>query len=101
MKEAELRKHATCALCRNPILASGLPLFWRVTIERFGIDMQAVQRQDGLGVFMGHAGIAAIMGPDEEMATPMMPPVALAVCETCAVQSELPVAVLAEIGERT
>lgn len=101
MKEAELRKHATCALCRNAILSSGLPLFWRVTVERFGVDMRAVRRQDGLIAFMGHAGVAAVMGPDEEMATPMMPPVVLAVCETCAVQSELPLAVLAEIGERT
>lgn len=27
MKEAELRKHATCDLCRRRILESGLPLF--------------------------------------------------------------------------
>jgi hypothetical protein len=101
MKEAELRQHARCSLCRNPILSSGLPLFWRVTVERFGLDMQAVRRQDGLGAFLGHAGLAAVMGPDEDMATPMMPPVVLAVCETCAGQSELPIAVLAEIGERT
>jgi hypothetical protein len=41
LKESELRKHAVCSLCKKKILANGLPFFWRVKIERFGL-MHAV-----------------------------------------------------------
>ena len=40
MKEKELRKHTTCSLCRGKIMAGGIPLFYRVTIERFGVRTQ-------------------------------------------------------------
>ncbi len=52
MKEKELRKHATCAMCGNKVLASGLPLFWRVTVERFGVDLKAVSRQQGYSMML-------------------------------------------------
>lgn len=87
MKEAELRKHATCSLCLQPILASGLPLFYRVTIEHFGVDLGAVRRQ------AGHAGLAAAMGPDEDMAKPIGEPVVLTVCEPCSINKQWPVAI--------
>jgi hypothetical protein len=96
MKEAELRKHATCALCGNKVLAAGMPLFWRVTVERFGIDMQAARRQQGLGLMLGGA-LAMHMGPDEDMAKPMMDAVMLTVCESCALDRHC-VAALAEVG---
>lgn len=83
MKETELRKHATCSLCGSKVMAGGLPLFWRVTVERFGIDIQAATRQQGLTMTLGHAGLAAVMGPDEDMAKPMMDAVTLTVCEAC------------------
>jgi hypothetical protein len=85
MKEAELRKHATCDLCNQQIGHTGLPLFWRVTVERFGIDMHAVRRQTGLGMQIG-AALAAVMGPDESMAQALMGPVVLTACETCAME---------------
>lgn len=97
MKEAELRTHATCSLCRNPIGHTRLPLFWKVTIERFGIDLQAVQRQHGLGLMIG-APLAAVMGPDETMARPVMEPKVLTVCETCACERGLPIAALSEVA---
>lgn len=43
----------------------------------------------------GHGGIAAVMGPDEEMTVPLMDPVRLTVCETCCTKSTC-VAALAE-----
>lgn len=98
MKEAELRKHARCSLCAQPIGHSALPLFWRVTVERFGIDMNAVRRQAGLGVMLGSATLAGVMGADEDMAQSMMAPVVLTVCEHCAVERDLPVAALAEVS---
>ncbi|MGE4078916.1 MAG: DUF2303 family protein [Reyranella sp.] len=38
MKEGELRRFATCSMCGKPIGHTGVPLFSRVTIERFGVD---------------------------------------------------------------
>lgn len=84
MKEHELRRNSTCSLCNRKIGESGLPLFWRITVERFGIDMRAVRRQDGLTAFIGSASIAAVMGPDEDLAQPLMQPTELTVCEPCA-----------------
>lgn len=95
MKERELRKHAICSLCDKKIGHTGVPLFWRVTVERFGIDLQAVQRQQGLGLMLGGL-LAQAMGPDEELASPVMEPTVLTVCEACAVNRSLPVAALAE-----
>lgn len=101
MKERELRQHATCSLCRQKIGHTGLPLFWTVKIEHFGIDAAAVQRQQGLAMMLGGNGALALaMGPDEEMTMPMMDPVTLTVCERCAVSGDLPVAALAEVGEQ-
>ena len=83
MHETELRKSATCALCGRLVGETGLPLFWRVRIERYGIDLAAVQRQTGLALLLGNSALALAMGPDEEMTTPLMEPVMLTVCEKC------------------
>ena len=88
MKEAELRKYATCSLCHCKILQAGIPLFWRVTIERFGIDLRAMQRQIGLGMML-NPQLAMVMGPDEDLAGPMMDKVVLTVCEECACSREI------------
>lgn len=89
MKEKELRAHATCSLCRKKIGESDLPLFYRLTIERFGVKLDAVRRQAGLEMLLnGHVGLAQIMGPDEEMAMPLMEKLTLVVCETCSMQQE-------------
>lgn len=103
MKERELRDHATCSLCREKILspaaAGGLPLFWRVTVERFGVDLRAVERQQGLTMLLGgNATIAAAMGPDEEMTQPLMEPLVLTICERCGTAKDYPVAALVEVG---
>ena len=100
MKESELRKHTDCSLCGKKVLASGLPLFWRVKIERFGIKMNAVSRQQGLTMMLGgHALLAQIMGADEDMAEPVMDAVTLTICENCACNNQHVVAGLAEMGK--
>lgn len=96
MKEKELRAHLTCSMCNSKVLSGGLPLFWRVTVERFGIDMNACQRQQGLGMMLG-APLASIMGPDEDLATPVMNPKTITVCESCAVDRHMPVAALTSV----
>ena len=99
MKEHELRKHANCSVCGNKILASGLPLFWRVTVERFCVDLRALSRQQGLTMLLnGRAAIAAAMGPDEDMAQPAMEPTIITMCEKCAME-ETCIAFLAELHQ--
>lgn len=99
MKRAELLKHATCNLCGKPVGHTGIPLFWKVTVERFGVDLRAVQRQDALGTFVGSQILGAVMGPDEDLAKPMMDKPAIAtVCEACGTGKQTMVAILAEVG---
>lgn len=95
MNAAELRQHSRCGLCSKPVLATGLPLFWRVTVERFGVDLAACKRQDGLAAMLGSNQLAQVMGPGEEVAKPMGPPVVTTVCETCALQASY----VAQLGE--
>lgn len=86
MKERELRRHAICSLCREKILAGGLPLFWTVKLERYGVRLDAVHRQAGLAAFLGGAFLAQSMGPDEDMAERLVDSPVLTVCERCSIQ---------------
>lgn len=89
MKERKLRKHATCSLCMQKIGATGLPLFYRVTLERFGLRLDAIRRQAGLEMSLnGHVALAQAMGPNEEIAVPMMETLVLVVCEPCSTSLE-------------
>lgn len=99
MKEAELRQHATCNLCDKKIGHTGVPLFWRVKVERFGLDIRACDRLMGMTQFFGgHAGLASIMGANEDLAKPVMEPQTITVCETCATGRSLPIAAMISEG---
>ena len=99
MKLSEIKK---CAVCGKGVMHTGLPLFWRVRIDRFGIDKAAVDRRAGLEMFFGGglpgARLAGVMGPDEDIAKPVMDEVVLILCEDCACNDRRPVAVLAEMA---
>jgi hypothetical protein len=65
IKQHEIRK---CVLCGKGVAHAGHPLFYRITIEQFGLMKDAIQRQSGLEMMLGgHAKLANIMGPDEDM----------------------------------
>lgn len=100
MKEKELREVATCALCGKGIGHTGLPLFWRVRIQRYGLEADALKKQQGLTMMLGgNAVLAGIMGLDEDMAKKIFDR-EITVCETCASEPKLTcVAILAEKGE--
>ncbi len=95
MKENALREIVDCGICLKPSGFTGIPLFWRITIERFGVDMAAVQRQDGLAQMLGSSQLANIMGTDADMTKPMMDPVKVTICEDCIMKPAI-IAVLAE-----
>lgn len=92
MKQRDIKK---CAKCGKGVMHTGLPLFWRVTIERFGLNRDAIHRQAGLEMMIG-GQLAAVMGPDEDMASPITEPVKLILCEDCAM-IDYPVAAFAEL----
>jgi len=102
MREKELRLAAKCLLCRKPFGASGLPVFYRVRIERFAVDMAATRRQSGLEMMLGgHVALAQIMGPDDVMAKGLGA-VEFTVCETCSTdldRARLPIAALEELAQ--
>jgi hypothetical protein len=88
VKERELiEKHAVCSFCRNKIGHTGLPLFWRIRVERFGINMRALERQSGLAMMLQSTQIARAMGPDEDMTFAALD-VTLTACEACATDLE-------------
>jgi hypothetical protein len=98
MNEQELREHTVCALCRQKIGWTGLPLFWTATIARHGVKMDAVARQDGLATFLGNTTLARVMGPDEDLTTELMRHT-ITLCELCATSNPIPMAALAEASE--
>jgi hypothetical protein len=97
MKRNEIQ---SCAMCGKGVVHTGIPLFWTITIARFGIDANAVRRRQGLEMFFGGgnagAALAGAMGLDEDIAVPVMDEKRLAICEECAMK-EYPLAAMAEL----
>jgi hypothetical protein len=82
MKAGEITK---CAICGKGVMAGGMPLFWRVTCERMGVDLAAVKREVGMELLMGgNVALARVLGPDEDIAAPFGAPRTVLVCEACA-----------------
>lgn len=88
LKEDELRP---CDFCGARFNAP--PVFYRVTVENFAVDVQAARRQLGLGMHLGSAALARVMGPNEDLAKRVSTDTKL-VCLDCA--SKLPM--LAAVG---
>ena len=81
MKQTDIKP---CALCGKGVMHTGLPLFYRVTVERMGVDLRAVTRQHGLELMLGNPVIAHAMGLQEDIAKPIGQAVTVAICEDCA-----------------
>lgn len=96
MKREELFRLAECCVCKNQIGNSGLPFFYKVVIERYGVLADAVRRQDGLSAMLGSQQLAGVMGPDEDMAQLMDGPKSFSICETCSIEQSVIVAFLTE-----
>ena len=90
MKAAELLTHATCTHCGKPIGHTGVPFFHRVIIQQFVVDLAAVRRADGLAALLGNQRIAAVVGPDEDLANPFDAAATVTLCEHCAASTEPP-----------
>ena len=85
-----------CVICGKGVAHDQNILFYRVRIERYGLDVRAVQRAVGLELVMGGSPLAQVMGPDEDLAIRIASYDGL-VCQPCALDlSPCSVALLTE-----
>lgn len=90
------RDFKPCAYCGKGVMHTGLPLFYRVRIERMGIDVHEVQRAHGMEQFMGgHLALARVFH-DPDIATPLHDVVEAFVCEECGTKPDFLVRLLEE-----
>lgn len=88
MNEDALRESAECGMCRRGFGHAGGALFYRVRIETWAVNAQAIHRQQGLTMVLGgNALLARHMGPDEDMAERVGEPSCLTVCVQCLLKS--------------
>lgn len=80
---------------------TGLPIFYRVTVERMAVDLKAVQQRAGLEMYFGgSAALADVFAPTTEIANPLFQAATILVCDRCAIDP-LCVAALDETAQRT
>lgn len=88
-----------CAFCGQGVMHTGLPLCYRVRVERIGIDMREVNRSAGMEQFMGGNVALARIFHDPDIAHPIGDPVESLVCEKCALEPQI-LALLNEAKEK-
>ena len=94
MKQSEIKP---CQLCGEGVLHSQGATFMRVSATYLVADFGAIRQQHGLEMSMGAAApLAAIMGPDRDMAKPLSSVSDAFVCLHCMMR---PIAELLEKAE--
>jgi hypothetical protein len=94
MQDDRIRK---CDLCGEG-LARAVPVFFRVSIERMGIDVGAVRAIMGLATILGSQRLASVMAPDNEVAKPIGDPDELVICHQCGIERKMSIALFAEVA---
>ena len=86
MKEKEFREAANCAHCGNLIGASGIPFFYRITVEAHVVISGALNCQSGLeSIFGGNVALAQVFSPNEDMTKPLHEEIkTITICHSCA-----------------
>lgn len=95
MKQSEFKP---CAICRQGVMHTKLPLFWRLTVERMGVDLMAIRQQYGLELMIGNPAIASALSSNPDIAKPLTDegPDTLLVCENCMTGELLPIVAATE-----
>ena len=83
-----------CLACRRGVMHDAQITFWRLSLERFVVDLNAVQRAHGLELVLGSPQLATVMGPDEDLAKRAGDADEGLVCDSCSATRTL-----FEIGE--
>jgi len=93
LKQEDLTK---CGGCGKGVMHNGCPIFYRMKISSYWVNAGAVKRQTGLEMMLGGAaGLAAVMGTNEDLAKPMGDGIEINACMDCAL--EMPIAALMDI----
>ena len=75
----------SCHLCRKGVMHAGHPLFLQISVDRLGVDWNAVRRTHGIELMMsGNALLANIMGPNKDIAKVIDGNHDLLICMECA-----------------
>lgn len=79
-----------CAACGKGVMHTGMPLFWRVRIERMGVDLKAAQRQHGMESFFGgNVALADVFSDGAPIAQSLEGScTTLLLCENCAMEEQ-------------
>lgn len=79
---------AECMCCNRLILATEIPVFYRVTVQQCGVDKQVVDQRVGLAMQLGGGrdglALSAIMGAHKKPVVVMSSPKPQNVCQRCA-----------------
>lgn len=80
LKRKDIEK---CKLCERGVAAGGI-VFYRVKLEQFGLDHNAIMQQHGLELQLGgHAALAQVMGPDNDLARSLSDEKTVCICGEC------------------
>jgi hypothetical protein len=86
-----------CIFCGKGMMHAGGIAFYRLTLERCVVNIAAVQRAAGLEQMLGgHALLANVMGPNEDLAKIIPDPAVCLVCDDCACGRSTIVAAISE-----
>jgi hypothetical protein len=96
MKQREFKK---CSLCKKAMMIGGNITFYKISMERFIVNLPAVKRQYGLELELGSGSLAAVMGPDEDLAQSLEKIENTFVCESCAMDSTCMAMIFEQIAE--
>lgn len=65
MKQSEIRN---CFVCDKGIAHDNQMVFFKISLDYMILNLRNIQRQSGLEQMIGNPQIAAVMGPDLDMA---------------------------------
>ncbi|KKL52571.1 hypothetical protein LCGC14_2284120 [marine sediment metagenome] len=102
-KREDLGNHKCCA-CHQGVAHDGGISFYRLSVERFILNVRGIQQTAGLEMFFGggHTGavLGDIMGANPDIAQPIFSkPLTLLMCEDCACMKPKPLAALVEMAQ--
>lgn len=84
MKLSELK---VCNHCRKPVLHSGVPIAYKITVQALGADTRAIQQMAGLQQILGGSvQLASVFAPDEEILKPIEDSAYVMACHPCMVE---------------
>ena len=87
-----------CCVCGEGILKDSMT-FYRVSVQQFFAHHQNIRRAHGMEALMGSPTLAALMGPNEDLAVALSQPQAGLLCLRCSTERSFG-SVLVSLQER-